>query len=680
MIHPGWYPRAAIAAAVSLSLFGCHGGAVGGAPPVPFATRRALVVGSVTGVVAQQFAQTYSVAAGTGNEDPSAYDVLVYDATATPAQTINQSSATAKFLAAGKIVVVLNDSEAHRDAAFKGLLWAHGKTDAPAEAFFIARDKNGTAQREVQVNYPLHVDTTNPGDPAKAFAAPSPSDAPADLRYWLGEVARRQLTTGSDGGAIVPPTANLGQTVLNFDIVQPLVINELSYVRTVKNGYGAWCDDSTPPSNGDIYACPSTNNPGFTGPTVSADAETMLSVLLEPNGSSYQHKIIARQYALMSTYPWPGTAWDFAYWPSNSSGNTYYNTKQLTTNGFNEAVQLFNGPSWTGTYPMAVVEANPQNANNTTQLSTSQDQSESVGISATGGYEDGISGLLGVDWSEDWGWSKAQTVNIADWSTAFSQDPSFALTYLYSASGNTPNTLSAMQNSTYPNGDNQSLGNGPGALNGLQTSAVVAQSESAWLSANGPVPPSEQTFASSVTFTSGEVYGAIPSAFVTGKFANLPFAVLSEPISIDFSSPSLQPPATAPWSLSFGGYSQSGNTATATGTVTLDQTSTSPTTVYLTYVIQPQAQMLTLPAGEACEGNTTSFIPGNSVVNNGAPPFTLSIPAGQQSASFPLSFETFNAATYNVQVVAWLPSATANGATVVNPQSAWCLTPPNTAP
>jgi hypothetical protein len=44
--------------------------------------------------------------------------------------------------------------------------------------------------------------------------------------------------------------------------------------------------------------------------------------------------------------------------------------------------------------------------------------------------------------------------------------------------------------------------------------------------------------------------------------------------------------------------------------------------------------MLTLPAGQACAGNTTSFIPGNNVISNGSngpPPFNLTIPAGQTS-------------------------------------------------
>jgi hypothetical protein len=51
----------------------------------------------------------------------------------------------------------------------------------------------------------------------------------------------------------------------------------------------------------------------------------------------------------------------------------------------------------------------------------------------------------------------------------------------------------------------------------------------------------------------------------------------------------------------------------------------------------------------------------------------------QTSASFPLTFQTFNSDTYNVQVVAWLPAAAVNGQQVLNPQSAWCLTPPNTS-
>jgi hypothetical protein len=145
----------------------------------------------------------------------------------------------------------------------------------------------------------------------------------------------------------IPPTANQGQTVFSFDIAQPVVMNEVSAVHTLQPGYGSWCDDQIPPSDGSIYTCTSTANPSFTGPSISCDLETMISVLLEPNGASFQHKVITRQYALMSTYPWPGTLWEYTYWSSNSSGNTYYDDKEVTTNGFNEQVTLQAGPGWT---------------------------------------------------------------------------------------------------------------------------------------------------------------------------------------------------------------------------------------------------------------------------------------------------------------------------------------------
>jgi hypothetical protein len=236
---------------------------------------------------------------------------------------------------------------------------------------------------------------------------------------------------------------------------------------------------------------------------------------------------------------------------------------------------------------MAVTEANPLAANNTTQLTTSTSQQESVGISATGGYQGGGVGLVGVSWSDSWGWSQAQTINIQDWRANFLQDKDSSLTYYFFASGNTPNTLGAMQNSIYPQ-NNPSLGVGAGALNGLQVTSVVSQDESAWVSSGGTIGPKVLTFNASATFTAGEVFQAVGPGIVSGTYANLTSITVNQPISIDFSNPTLQPPAPAPWTLSFGTYSQSSNNATITGTVALNQAASTDTIVNLTYVIQPQ--------------------------------------------------------------------------------------------
>jgi hypothetical protein len=613
---------------------------------------------------------------GSGSEDPSAYDMVIFDSNSMSGKF---GVSAANFLQHGKAVVIFNDNEARRNAALKGVLFAHGKQDTPVEAFFIVRDASGTPQREVQVNFPLHMTSANGGS-TRTLSAPQAADIPNDTKTWLADLQKQMSAPGSSGN-ILSPTANQGQTVFSFDIAQPVVMNEVSAVHTLQPRYGSWCDDQTPPSDDNIYACPSTANPSFTGPSISCDFETLISVLLEPKGASFRHKVITRQYALMSTYPWPGTFWEYVYWPSNSSGNTYYEEKEVTTNGFNELVTLQAGPGWASVYPMTVTEALPLLSNNTTQLTTSTSQQESVGISATGGYQGGGVGLVGVSWSDSWGWSQAQTINIQDWGTYFLRDKDSSLTYYFFASGNTPNPLRAMQSSSYQH-NNPSLGFGAGALNGMQVSSVVSQDETTWVSSSGTIGPEVLTFNASATFTAGEVFQADSPDDGIGIYANLPSITVNQPISIDFSNPSLQPPAPAPWTLSFGTYSQSSDNATITGTVALNQAANTDTIVNLTYVIQPQQQMLTLPVGQACAGNTTSFIPGNNVITtnggNGQPPFTLTIPAGQTSKSFPLSFETFNSDTYNVQIIAWLPSVVANGQQIINPQSAQCLTPPNT--
>lgn len=286
-----------------------------------------------------------------------------------------------------------------------------------------------------------------------------------------------------------------------------------------------------------------------------------------------------------------------------------------------------------------------------------------------------------------WGWSTSNTVDISNWTVQQSGSPN--LLYVYSATGGSPNTYNTVTTYylwAYPNGVNSGLATGTSALNSLQQGNQVSQSETDWVTTNGPLAATDQTVDSSFEFGQGEVFGYQPCDHMVFtncsqfNFSNSPSATYDQPIVIDFSNPTLQLPATAPWTLTFTPWPQTVPTnATITGTVQVTNgPASSPVTINLTYVVQPQNTVTTLPSNQACPGNQYQFNASSNVVNNGSPPLSVTIPAGQTSVSFPLSFQTFNGNNYNVQVIAWLPSTALGGSTVVNPQAAWCLTVPNT--
>lgn len=671
------------------ALAACGGGssATPFASAVPAKTHRALLIGGATGGVYNALATQYNVSAGTGTEDPSGYDMVIFDGKTSTPQTLSTSSALRRFLLAGKAVVLLNATEAHREQGLNGILWAHTKGSSAGTIYFLAAGANGAPPREVEIEFPVHLISKSGGGP-QVVASPDPAKIPADTQAWLAEFQRR-FTAGAQA-SIDPAVSGSGQTVFSLDVVQPLGVAVASYLNTLTPGNGTeFCGNITNPNG---WGSCNGKNPDITTPDVGGSFETMINVLLEPDGLNYMHKIITRQYAFFSTYPWPNPSWVYGYYMADSLNGTNNANIPLTTMlGFNDSISLSAGPTWLNTYPMAIVEAAPTANNNTSQLTTSYSHTEQVGLSVSGGYQAGALGLLGANWSDAWTWSNANTINITDWSNDVTQQNGDAV-YDFWASGNTPDTWQNLRNATLTGSPGGNGYNTPGFtglkigsnyLNQLQQSGMVSQDETAWATSNGPVGPQKLEFDASATFTSGEVFQLPPNILAnTYNYGNFPSSTINEPIEIDFSNPSLQPPEPAPWSLTFGSYAQTRGKAiaTTTGTVTLNQPAAADTQINLSYVIQPQQQMLTVPASEACQGNTTSFNPGNSILNNGQPPLSITIPAGKASANFSLTFQTFNNDTYNVQVVAWLPSTDLGGQSITNPQSAWCLTPPNTLP
>lgn len=633
--------------------------------------------------------QQYRATNGTGQEDPSSYDMVLFDGNSTSPSALAGNPGVANFLSRGKMVVLLDNTEALRDAGLKGRLWAHAQGASPASAFFIVRDARGVPQRAVEIDAPMHVQPPPQGCSVDATTcgvatviAPTAAQLAVDAQTWAGQVQNIYAALQAGGNTNIPPpiTAS-GQAALNFDDLQAVSFTVTSYANGMIPGANGFYND------GSGFWCPSSalcNMPNNNRVNISADVsgtfESSISVLLEPNGSTaYQHRVILRQYSLASPVPNWGANYYLAFF-SNPSGYDLVRTLTSTLG--------FNISTWMRTAPpasMALTSALPANVNNVTSVSTSSSNTQTIGLSATAGYQGGGAGLLGANWSDSWSWSQTSTVNVSDWSVQQSGNP--GLTYVYSATGGTRDTYDALTSSYQwgtPNGNN-ALTLGSGGLNSLEQGNMVAQSETQWTSLGGPLPPAEQTFQSSTEMVQGEVFQYQPCDSTTfydctpDNYSNTPSATFTQPIVVDFSTPALQPPAPAPWTLSFSPWPQTVPTnATVTGTVTLSGPAANDTSILLTYVVQPQNTVNTLPTNEACQGNQYSFNPSVNVVNNGAPPLNVTIPRGQTAASFQLTFQTFNGNNYNVQALAWLPNTLVNGQTVVNPESAWCLTVPNT--
>jgi hypothetical protein len=700
-------------AGLPLWLAGCGGGS--GPSPALLSTRQALVVGGADGVVFRTIQERFNTVPGSGDEDTAAYAMIIFDGNRTTPGRLQANPGVRRFLSAGKPVVILNGTGDHLHVGLSGVAWAHAHqlpAVSPAVALMLRRDRDGVPRQLVQVNFPVRMAAVvqgaplppRPHPPLRQYPLPlldpTPSQLLSDSQQWLDLVEAGQA---EDFGAISPASGGPGQTVLSFDDVTPATIQQGS----VLNGqpapdYTAWGEYGTQP-------------PDFST-SLSATFETRLYATLTGNSpSSFQHQIIARQYLLVSP-PSPLATSQVATQYAISGSNWSGSWPVFSTMGFNDAFTLgvqLTAPA-SNSLALGMTENMPESINGVTTLTTSQSHTETVGVSVTGGIESGDAlGTLGASWSDSWSWGQSSTVSFQDWeidSTVDIADNAAQYNFVaYGGSDITNAELGADLLQLPPNNyqiwtqlvapfDYWPPSNAYPQLNQLQTSAMTNQSETAWTTSSGQlVAPQTLQFISSALIYSGEMLELtsgirnIFKPFADSVFTGYGFSSLYQVIDLNFGASGIQPPGlqvsnltqvAAPWTLSFGEFKQSPGLpyATVTGTVALTQPTPNPLTINLTYVIQPQQQMLTLPVSEACQGNTTSFNPGNSVIDNGAPPLSVTIPAGKTSVSFPLTFQTFNSDTYNVQVVAWLTQTTVNGQQVINPQSAWCLTPPNTIP
>jgi hypothetical protein len=121
IVHHRFFSRYAVLAVAiavyTLSLAGCggsSGGSGGGGSSQPPSS--ALVVGTASGPIYDELAASYHVRRGKGTESSAGFDVLIYDAKSVTPEEIEGLPATVNFLLGGKIVIVLNPTQADRAA------------------------------------------------------------------------------------------------------------------------------------------------------------------------------------------------------------------------------------------------------------------------------------------------------------------------------------------------------------------------------------------------------------------------------------------------------------------------------------------------------------------------------------------------------------------------------------
>ena len=674
-----------------LSVGGCGDDSDGTPPAAPVG--RVLVVGDAHGAVLDEIRSQYATAPGTGAEDPAPFDMIIFDGDETAPDELLANPGAANFLAAGKAVVVLNDTEAHRSSGLGALLWAHAEGASPAVAFLIGRDSAGVAQDTVQVNFPLRIEaavndvergecppTLRSGRRDRDSVPTTPSDAElkSDSRQWLALVQDR-LRGGF--GSIEPAATGPGQTVLSFHDVTPATLLQNSVLN----------DQPAPPFT--AWGRNGTQPPDFST-AVSATFETRLYAILEGNSATtFQHKIIARQYLLVSPpdplattdvttqYAIVGSNWD-GTWP-------VYSTLGFSSS-FLLDVQLVNSPL------LGVIENLPEATNHVTQLTTSQSHTEMVGLSATFGVQNrNPLGTISASWSQSWAWGQTSSVSFSDWESGSTVDiANNEACYDFFAFGGSDVTAAVLgQNRLELPPNNEQIQSQPSApfyyypptppglpsFNQLQTAAMTNKSETIWATSSGKlVPPQTVQLISTAHIHSGELLELLPGVIlfqygVPKVFTGLAKTPLTQPYDLNFAAPALHPPAVAPWTLTFDEPSPVGENWAAAGRITLNAPQAVPTTISVTWVVEPKQAILTLPASGVCPGNELSFNPSADVVSNA--PLSVTIPAGQIQADLAPQFESIGE-PYNVQVIAWQYSTNVAGSAVLNPQAAYCLTIP----
>jgi hypothetical protein len=390
-------------------------------------------------------------------------------------------------------------------------------------------------------------------------------------------------------------------------------------------------------------------------------------MLRETNPGEYQHNVILRQFVRTSpTVLRPGAepigTETVQFCRALASNNVpplgwYCVENGFGCNAFKEPYPLqsllgFNAQvksrlTWdpTSARLLSINSMRPVAANNVTTISTSENWSVNLNFAISGALEIesvppsvGVSGP-GAGGGVDWGWSSAQTINVKDWETRPISSGATAEHDLFAAAGG--NSLANLAKFT--------TGTGQGVLSfttltGLQESFLEARTETSWITTSGLLPAGKSTLTSQVDLAYGEVYDRYSAVNLIDPPAPLPYGAVhpftvTVPFEIDFSSPVLQAPLRATWSVAaeLSVPADSQGYFPVTGTVTLDQTAAADTQ------IQIGAEIYNF-------GNTQ---PAPTVVKD--MPRRVTVATGQRSTSFDFLVRRIGS-PYNVRLWAFAPT------------------------
>ena len=389
-------------------------------------------------------------------------------------------------------------------------------------------------------------------------------------------------------------------------------------------------------------------------------------MLRETNPGAYDHNVILRQFVRTSPTvlrpdagPIGTETVNFCRALASNSippFGWYCTENAFGCNSFKEAYPLqsllgFNAQvksrlSWdpASAALLSVAGLRPVAANNVSTITTSEEWSLNLNFSIQGALEVetvppsvGVSGP-GAGGGVNWGWSSAQSISVKDFETRPLSSGSAAEHDLFAAAGGNSLANLARFATTTGNGVLSFT-----TLTGLQESFLEARTETSWVTTGTPLPAGKSTLTAHVDLSYGEVYDRysavnfIPPAPIPYGAIH-PFTV-TVPIELDFSSPVLQPPLRASWSVAaeLSVPADSQGFFPVEGTVTLDQVAADDTQ------IQVGAEIYNF-------GNTQ---PAPTVVKD--MPKRVTVPQGQRSTSFDFLVRRIGS-PYNIRLWAFLPT------------------------
>jgi hypothetical protein len=225
----------AILLLVALGLLpGCGGGSSGGGTPPAPQTPTALVVGQAAGTIYDELASAYRIDTGTGQESATGYDVVIYDGNYTSADQIDNLPTTINFLAAGKILIVLNPTPDDRQALDDHLGATALVDDSPAVAAFNTYSKSGLLREVDMVEFPATLSedamqTVPPGpssDSTSAAAQPDAQTLRQQTRQWRATYeATRKSARAAFAGLDTVSSAQLAAAAGGDGSTEPIALD-----------------------------------------------------------------------------------------------------------------------------------------------------------------------------------------------------------------------------------------------------------------------------------------------------------------------------------------------------------------------------------------------------------------------------------------------------------------------